>query len=319
MKKNILILILISLSFYNFSFAQQTDTLKLYFDIDLNQITTENKSKINALLQNYFDKNILKINIKGFTDYLGSDAYNQSLSVKRAVNVKKYLLEKHFANIQIIAEGKGKLPPTLPNNMEGIKENRKVEIIVFYTKKETAKKKENNPILNKDSIKTTIIYKINKIDTLLTEEININLLKDTSKTAEIGELAEMINETEIGKNIILKNVNFYPGRHFPMAEARPALEELIKVMKENPRLEIEIQGHICCVAYEHDCLDLDTQKKNLSKERAKYVYGFLIRNGINKTRLKYNGYGAKFKIFKEEIDEEERMQNRRVEIKILKK
>jgi hypothetical protein len=51
-------------------------------------------------------------------------------------------------------------------------------------------------------------------------------------------------------------------------------------MKENPTLEILIGGHVCCF-----------NDMRLSVLRAKTIYDYLVENGIDKSRMKYKGYG----------------------------
>jgi len=135
----------------------------------------------------------------------------------------------------------------------------------------------------------------------LTEQI-----KDTSSTA--------------GKNIILKNLNFYGGTHRVLPESMPVLQELLAVMKNNPSLEIAIEGHVCCTEGLGDGLDLETNTNNLSENRAKEIYNYLQRNGIASSRLRYQGLGHRFPLTASvETTEEEKTANRRVEIQILKR
>ena len=90
-------------------------------------------------------------------------------------------------------------------------------------------------------------------------------------------------------------------------------------MQDNPKLEIEIQGHICCIP-SGDGPDFDEPgSMKLSVNRAKAIYGYLVHNGIDKSRLSYKGLGADYKLIWEERTEHDRETNRRVEIKILKK
>ena len=96
--------------------------------------------------------------------------------------------------------------------------------------------------------------------------------------------------------------------------------ELIDVMENNPNLEIAIEGHICCWHNNGDGLDLDLGTYNLSEMRAKTVYDLLIKNGIDARRLTYKGFGHSRVLFSyPEKTEEERIANRRVEIRIIKK
>lgn len=118
---------------------------------------------------------------------------------------------------------------------------------------------------------------------------------------------------------MLENLNFEGGRHFLLEESMPILEELLKALQNNPTVTIEIQGYVCCTLGESDGLDLDLQTQDLSVQRAKAIYNFLVEKGIAANRLKYQGFGGSRKIYPYEQNEYERSRNRRVEIKILSK
>jgi outer membrane protein OmpA-like peptidoglycan-associated protein len=90
-------------------------------------------------------------------------------------------------------------------------------------------------------------------------------------------------------------------------------------MKNNPGLEVEIRGHICCSAVNEDGLDIDTGERVLSRNRAREIYQYLINNGITANRLSYLGMGGSQKIIAEESSEEDRTTNRRVEFIIIKR
>ena len=55
-----------------------------------------------------------------------------------------------------------------------------------------------------------------------------------------------------------------------------------------------IQGHVCCTEGELDAIDRKTNKRNLSVARAKFVYDFLLKRGIKKSRMSYEGMAHKF-------------------------
>ena len=70
----------------------------------------------------------VKLSVAGYTDYIGTDEYNQTLSVKRANAVKKYLLAKHAPASSIFITGYGEKNPIAPNEtVEGRQKNRRVE------------------------------------------------------------------------------------------------------------------------------------------------------------------------------------------------
>ena len=125
--------------------------------------------------------------------------------------------------------------------------------------------------------------------------------------------------TKEGTHIILKNMNFIGGRHVLLPGSVPILEELLQVLKDNAKLEIEIQGHICCTPGSEDGIDIDYRTRNLSVMRAQAIYEYLIGHGIHKKRLSYHGFGHQYPLVYPEDTEEKRTTNRRVEIRIIKK
>ena len=71
----------------------------------------------------------------GHTDSVGTDAYNQKLSERRAAAVKAYLVSKGIAANRVYTEGKGEKSPVADNKTkEGRAKNRRVEIEVVGTR-----------------------------------------------------------------------------------------------------------------------------------------------------------------------------------------
>ena len=72
----------------------------------------------------------------GHTDSVGSDAYNQKLSLRRSQAVKAYLVSKGIEKTRIYTEGKGEKQPVADNKTkEGRAKNRRVEIEVVGSRK----------------------------------------------------------------------------------------------------------------------------------------------------------------------------------------
>jgi len=70
----------------------------------------------------------VRLNVAGYTDYVGTDEFNQTLSVNRANAVKRYLLNKNVPASSITIIGYGEKNPIGPNNTsEGRELNRRVE------------------------------------------------------------------------------------------------------------------------------------------------------------------------------------------------
>jgi outer membrane protein OmpA-like peptidoglycan-associated protein len=143
------------------------------------------------------------------------------------------------------------------------------------------------------------------------------IVQTTPPAPPVKALQEQIKEGKA--NIILNNLNFEGGRHILLPSSLPTLNEVLEVMKNNPTLQVEIRGHICCAEITEDGLDIDTGEKVLSRNRAREIYLFLINNGITSSRLSYTGMGASKKIIAEEITDKDRETNRRVEFVIIKR
>jgi outer membrane protein OmpA-like peptidoglycan-associated protein len=153
----------------------------------------------------------------------------------------------------------------------------------------------------------------------LNRRVEIELIREPKENESLKEkIAD--TSTIAGTNIILKNINFYGGRHQFLPQSEPALQELLEAMRAYQNLVIRIEGHICCQPFSNDGLDNETGLNNLSEARAKAIQDYLIENGIEPGRLSYKGFGHSAPIYPfPEQNEEERVMNRRVEIKILRK
>jgi OOP family OmpA-OmpF porin len=95
----------------------------------------EGKAKLDDLIGKIKGINLEVIIAVGHTDDIGTDAYNQKLSVKRAESVKAYLVSKGIEQNRVYTEGKGEKQPIASNKTaEGRAKNRRVEIEVVGTR-----------------------------------------------------------------------------------------------------------------------------------------------------------------------------------------
>lgn len=134
-------------------------------------------------------------------------------------------------------------------------------------------------------------------------------------------LFSQMAESKSGEVFILKSIVFDPARHLLKKKSLPIIKQLLKVLQENPKLEIEIHGHVCCGKNPKDSIDgydKDTKTYNLSENRAKHLYNYLILKKIDSTRLVYKGHGFLHPLTYPELNQKDKLSNRRVEIKVVK-
>ncbi len=114
---------------------------------------------------------------------------------------------------------------------------------------------------------------------------------------------------EAGASVVLKNV-FFDTKKFDLKPASiTELDQLVALMKENPKLTILISGHT-------DNVGQPAENLLLSNNRAKTVVAFLQKNGIDIKRLSSKGFGAT-KPIADNNSEQGRAQNRRTELSII--
>lgn len=282
-------------------FSQKMEKLSVYFKFNEHVLDNKFKEKIDSLMR----KNSVEcVYLQGHCDFIGSNFYNDGLSTKRVLEVKQYLTSKNISESSIEIKALGKRVPLNNNENEKARAlNRRVEIEFVYRKLIPVSKLATKP---KDSLKVGASQPVKAAKTIKSVETP---LKDTTILS--------VNEVQVGSTLVLKNLNFYPGKHVLLPQSNKTLASLYSTLMQNPTLEIEIQGHVCCEK-RGDGIDLETKTRELSVNRAKAVYDYLLRRRILPSRISYKGFGSKHKLVVEN-SEEDMETNRRVEIMILKK
>lgn len=271
--------------------AQVKDSAIIYFDFNKSLITPAAAQTIhNLFAMNKESFHIEKASLYGHCDNIGNDQYNDSLSMARVNSTRAYLdsFSTNKINFRLLT-GLGERHPVNDNlTAEQRAQNRRVLIVVDKTPVE-----KDSPVPNKAPG------------------------KPLQPAGDINEIAD--SATKVGDHFIIKNLLFFGGRHFPLEQSFDALDQLVELLRKNPNIKIEIQGYVCCTPESLDGYDYDNRTLDLSLQRAKYVYGYLVKKGIDKQKLSYRGFGGLNKIYPEEANEFEKTNNRRVEIKILEK
>jgi outer membrane protein OmpA-like peptidoglycan-associated protein len=116
---------------------------------------------------------------------------------------------------------------------------------------------------------------------------------------------------EVGATVQLQNVLFERGTTHMIGNSTEELQEVVRLMQENPNMEIELSGHT-------DNTGRPDLNLLLSQDRADAVKKYLVEQDIATERVIAKGYGGTRPIASNAV-EEERRKNRRVEFTIIKK
>jgi outer membrane protein OmpA-like peptidoglycan-associated protein len=268
------------------SFAQYFDTIQLHYDIGAFQLNDNNKQLLDSIAQNFANRKLL---IYSYADYLGTENPNQYLSDNRANTAKAYLLAKGVKETQIMAcTGLGQVAGKGGATTTGNEANRRTAI--FIRKAEVVR-----------TIPKALPAKpLNKVE-----------------PQEAGMPIDYAN-VKVGDTINLKNIQFVNGETTIIEASFPEVDALYRVMRDHPTLKISLEGHVCCCIYP-DGYFPDTPDWQLSVQRARKLYNFLIKKGIASQRMSYKGFGRTHPILDNEETIEQGQVNRRVEVRILEK
>ena len=242
--------------------AQTNNAHVVYFETGKYNVPDIETNRLVMFIKSLKDIQIERISIYGFTDDRGSDNYNLTLSQNRANAIKK-IFSGFGVDDNLISnvDGKGEvlLRVVSSDNLNIIRGlNRKVEINIEYKEKEG------------------VVVEI--------KEEDIRTKKFLS-----GNIA-------VGDKITLENILFKTGSSSLEVESINVLEAIAEALLRRKDIYFTIQGHVCCTNNTGDAIDKKTGKKNLSLARAKYIYKYLIRKGVKKSRMKYVGLRNKYPI-----------------------
>ncbi len=200
------------------------------------------------------DKERYDIHINGFTNDIGSAQYNLELSRKRAEHVKK--LMRTFTIISSI--GKGELGGEDAAN-------RRVEII-FHPK----------------SMHVAVAGEI---------------IEPPLFSLPVVDLSQRFTMPKVGEKIALDGILFYPDQDVIMDQSKEVLEQLVSLLNAHRGLKFKIMGHICCGDPERpgmDVINTRTGQQDLSYARARSVYLYLLKKGIDRKRMRFMGMAYRF-------------------------
>ena len=194
------------------------------------------------------------IHINGFTNDIGSAQYNLELSRKRAEYIKK--LMRAYTIVSSI--GQGELGGEAASN-------RRVEIIFHPKSMHVAMAGE--------------------------------LIEPPQISEPVIDLSQRFAMPKIGEKIALEGILFYPDQDVIMDESKEVLEQLVSLLNVHRGLKFKIMGHICCGDSDRPSMDVintRTGQQDLSYARARSVYLYLLKKGIDRRRMRFMGMAYRF-------------------------
>jgi outer membrane protein OmpA-like peptidoglycan-associated protein len=254
----------------------------VFFDFNKDSPTAKSTQEMTVWLEQ--NTNIEIVKMIGYCDSVDKRDYNKDLAMRR-INAMITVLKNKNIKISdtVVLKALGKDFKLSKNQSE----NRKVEI--YYNPL---------PIVKEEQVSEEGKDTYNTLDDLV--------------VAEISALEAKFSKAKKGDLVRINNINFYFNSEKIMDQSMPLLEELLQIMLDNPKLRIEVHGHICC-----NPNPMDTK---LSYRRALIIYKYLASHGIQINRLAYKGIGSNLPIYPlPEKSEAQRAANRRVEILIVDK
>ena len=328
-------------------------TSAVYFDFGKHDLRSDADPVLTAV-QNYItDKKNLIINITAHTDSIGSLENNMALSQRRSEAVKTALAGMGVADSLLNISLFGETKPAAENSTdEGRQRNRRatIEVINIRSKKivpqiEVPKKDARIGLLEgyvldaetEKGLSAMVIVRGKDFrDTLYTDasgyfskKLPVGMVVGVDAFAEcyffateMTKVAPRIPAMKMlllpalnGKALALDNLYFVGNQPVLLPKSKPELPKILRFLKANPKMKIEIAGHVNLPRVPP--VDVNSWNYKLSSDRAKTVYEYLADNGIEDGRISYKGYGNWEMVKPNAISEADQAKNRRVEMKVL--
>ena len=238
--------------FVSFVHAQEEAVHSVYFEFDKFDLQAKQGEDLISFIKTIDSTRIESIEIFGYTDDIGKDAYNFKLSTKRASMIQEKAIEGGIKNrIIVTIEGKGRIlidDDIVENLPEKRSKNRRVDVVIN--------------------------------------------LKPLPKIIIPGYFNSIQKNHVVGDHIYLDNILFDRGSSKLDFKSKTALDKIAKLLLKYKNLQFEVQGHICCTPqYQKEAIDRETRKRELSTNRAQAVYKYLSFKKIMKNRMTFKGYG----------------------------
>ncbi len=278
-----------------------------YFRVNSTQLRNLDNQEMRAFVAQLLDNPTIAIKINGYTDSRGSASENLKLSKERAGSLRRFLIDNGVDANRIRYQGYGET-----NLLNGCRNNvrcsysrhavnRRLEVIAYADLSPTlaVEAVSSNNYSFKNNSTTATVVKTNRPNSVLVANVRETVRKD---------------HYAIGDKIEIANVYYEHGRSTVDHQRSEGLKELREILKEQPNVVIEIGAYT-------DATGSASYNMELSQKRAQSVRDYLIKSGIEASRLIAKGYGETVILnhCKEGVQctKEEHAVNRRTEFKVI--
>ncbi|MDR6969166.1 outer membrane protein OmpA-like peptidoglycan-associated protein [Flavobacterium arsenatis] len=233
--------------------AQEEVVHSVYFEFDKFNLKAKQLSDVVAFVKTVDSTRIESIEIFGYCDDRGKDAYNVKLSQNRANTIQQEFIKNGIKNKVIVTiEGKGRVlidDDVVENLPEVRSKNRRVDVVLNF--------------------------------------------KPLPKIQIPGYFHNTISKNPtVGDRIYLDNLLFDRGSSVLTLKSKKELDRMAKLLLKHKNVEFEIQGHVCCTPnFQKEAIDRHTRKRKLSHNRAEAVFKYLKLKKIPEKRMTFKGYG----------------------------
>lgn len=322
------------------------DSLEVYFDFAQFSLREDAKQDLAEFIPRISADTSLSFTIVAHTDSIGNQAANLRLSEKRAKSLVNYLHESGIEKERINWTYQGENKPLISNETEeGRQKNRRATLLAWKPKpKEKPLGFLKGTVLDNEGVplKAEVSLKLSGKKPRLTtsdsltgkfaipfykEELGLGILEvyaeDHFYHSQVADLYKApsldikikLNRSEVGEKMALNKLYFVGNQAVLLPQSVPELKRLLRFMQINSSTRVEIGGHVNHPFTKPE--DLPRWSFDLSVNRAKVVYEYLVENGITADRMAFKGYGNEFMVFPEARAEAQMKKNRRVEVTIL--
>ncbi|MFD2521909.1 OmpA family protein [Emticicia soli] len=271
---------------------------KAIYTFTFNPVDSKTKAAIGNVKMSLFDNTKQAVALSNNTAKIAPQNFEKNYTLKVEVaNYKSYTENIDLANIvatnfkhDVLLEKMEVAPPP------AIVEQKPKEEPKLVPKQEEPPKVEEKVVAKQEEPKKEEVPVVPK---------PAPVVKEPEKAPVTAIVDDYFKEVAIGKHIKLENVYFDQSQPVIKPQSYPELDKLVNLLKQNPKINIEVIGHT-------DNVGDPRLNQYLSELRAKAVTNYLFNKGIAPSRLTHAGMGPNQPVAANDT-EENRQKNRRVE------